>query len=483
MNREKSTPDDVQYRIEKDSLGTVKVPIDALYGAQTQRAVKNFPISGLRFHPNAITSIALLKSAAAEVNTALGLLDTPRGEYIQRAADDIATGIYNDQFPVDIFMTGSGTSFNMNANEVISQLAQNLAREEGNEINIHPNDHVNLGQSSNDVIPSVLHLATLVLLTRGLIPALQTLESALDSKATELSGIVKTGRTHLMDALPIMFSDELGGWKAQIANIRERLIADIPHLGRIALGGTAVGTGLNSGQKFAGDVCTILSEKLQLPIEESRNHFASQSSMDELVNYSSQLKTLASALMKIANDIRLMNSGPHAGLSEIAIKPLQPGSSIMPGKINPVICEAVMQVCAQVIGNDVTVTIGNERGNFQLNTMLPVIGHNVWQSTELLTHVIEKFAAETIIGFSVELENVESRLTRNPMLVTALAPHIGYNAAAAIARQAYNEKRSVIEVARENTSIDEGELRKILAPARLAEGNKKNDIADKSSRQ
>jgi fumarate hydratase class II len=377
-------PTDNSVRIERDSLGDVRVPAGALYGAQTQRAVENFPISDRDFPPVFIRALGLIKGAAAEVNLELGLLDEDKARAIMQAAQEVASGDWDDQFPIDVFQTGSGTSTNMNANEVIANRAtQILGGELGSKL-VHPNDDVNLCQSSNDVIPAAIHVSAFLLTQQGLLPAFRHLHLTLERRSAELQGVVKTGRTHLMDAVPVRLSQEISGWAYGVVQSTERIEGCMLRLGRLAIGGTAVGTGINAHPEFGGRVAAVLAERTGLPFVETEHHFAAQASMDTATELSGHLKTAASALMKIANDLRWMNSGPIAGLGEIRLPALQPGSSIMPGKINPVICEATMMVCAQVMANDQAVTIGNERGNFQLNVMLPLIADNLLESISIL---------------------------------------------------------------------------------------------------
>ncbi len=453
------------YRIERDSLGEVRVPADALYAAQTQRAVDNFPISDLRFPRAAIRALGLIKGAAAAVNLKLGLMDADMAAAIQSASDEVARGEYDDQFPLDIFQTGSGTSTNMNANEVIANLASTkLGRK------VHPNDHVNMGQSSNDVIPTAIHVSAYLLTAEELLPSLHYVKETLDRKAAEVDDVVTTGRTHLMDAMPVRLSQVLGGWSSQIGHGIERLEAALPRLAMLAQGGTAVGTGINAHPDFGRMIAEELSSMTGQPFVTSPNYFESLSSQDAAVELSGQLKVVATTYMKMSNDLRWMNSGPIAGLGEIVLPSLQPGSSIMPGKINPVIPEAMTMVCAQVIGNDVTITIGGQAGNFQLNVMLPVIAHNLIQSITLLASAGRVMADMALAGFTVNRERITSLVGRNPILVTALNPVIGYEKGAKIAKTAYAEGRSLKEVALEMTELTEAELDRLLDPRQLTEG-------------
>lgn len=453
------------YRIERDTLGEVKVPANALYGAQTQRAVDNFPISDLRFPRAFIRALALIKGAAAAVNHDLGLLEADLSKAIQDAAQAVASGAHDDDFPLDIFQTGSGTSTNMNANEVLANLAgATLGRK------VHPNDHVNMSQSSNDCIPTAIHLSAYLAIQEELLPALRKLHQTLIDKAAAVDHVVITGRTHLMDAMPVRLSQEIGGWASQIQHGIQRIESTLPRLAELAQGGTAVGTGINAHPQFGSRIAAKLAEWTNLPLVTSSNYFESLSAQDTAVEVSGQLKVVAVSLMKIANDLRWMNSGPIAGLGEIVLPALQPGSSIMPGKINPVIPEAVAMVCAQVIGNDATITIGGQSGNFQLNVMLPVIAYNLLQSISLLAKGSVVLAEQAIEGFTVNEERVASLIGKNPIIVTALNPVIGYELGAKIAKQAYAEGRSLKDVALEKTSLSAEELDRLLDPRQLTEG-------------
>ncbi|MEQ1545226.1 class II fumarate hydratase [Methyloglobulus sp.] len=454
-----------QYRIEKDSMGELKVPADALYAAQTQRAIDNFPISGLAMPPALIKTVALIKKTAAKANMALGELDGNTGNAIIKASQCILDGQYQDQFPIDVFQTGSGTSTNMNVNEVIATLA---SRASG--IAVSANDHVNMGQSSNDVIPTAIHVSAALECHRALLPALTHLAETIESKAHSLGHITKTGRTHLMDAMPIRFDQELGAWALQIRNGIDRIRSTLPRVYKLAQGGTAVGTGINAHPEFAERFAKLLAEETKLPFQPNTSFFESLSCQDAIVELSSQLKVIAVSLMKIANDLRWMNSGPLAGLGEIELPALQPGSSIMPGKVNPVIPEAVAMVAAQVIGNDATITIAGQSGSFQLNVMLPVIAYNILQSIELITNVSKLLADKAINGFTVREDNLQKALSKNPILVTALNPIIGYAKAAEIAKAAYKQGRPIIEVAAEMTDLERAELEKLLEPGHLTQG-------------
>ena len=458
------------HRIEKDSLGEVEVPLDALYGAQTQRAVDNFRISGIRFPRVFIRALGLIKEFAAEVNLDLGLLEPAVAVAIGRAAAEVASGEWDEQFPIDIFQTGSGTSTNMNANEVIARRAGRILDGETGVGQVHPNDHVNLGQSSNDVIPSAIHVSSYLQVAEVLLPAFTHLAESLRKRAGELADVVKTGRTHLMDAMPVTMEQQLSGWAFQVEQSTERVESCLPRLARLALGGTAVGTGINTHPEFGKRIAEKISLKTGLPFAETDQHFAAQAGMDTVTELSGHLKTAASALMKISNDMRWMNSGPGAGLGEIVLPELQPGSSIMPGKVNPVICEAMMMVCAQVAGNDVAISTGNSRGNFELNVMLPLIAHNVLESITILGKGSRLLADRAVAGFTVNQERITGLLGTNPILVTALSPVTGYDRAAEIAKEARSQGRSILEVAAEMTDIPREELEKLLDPRRLTEG-------------
>ncbi|MBT8077181.1 MAG: class II fumarate hydratase [Gammaproteobacteria bacterium] len=456
---------DDKFRVERDSMGELRVPADALWGAQTQRAVQNFPISGLRMPRRFIAALGLVKWAAAGANAELGLMTTDKAVAIQKCALEVAAGDYDEHFPIDVFQTGSGTSSNMNANEVLARLASD---ELGSEV--HPNDHVNMSQSSNDVIPTCVHVSAAMGIADSLRPALEHLVEVLQGKADETRDVVKTGRTHLMDAMPVTLGQELDGWRAQIESSLERLADTQKRLAELAQGGTAVGTGINAHPKFGEKVAVLLSERTNIDFRPSDSLFEALSSQDAAVEASGQLKVLAVSLMKIANDLRWMNAGPLAGIGEIALPALQPGSSIMPGKVNPVIPEAVAMVCAQVIGNDATVTIAGQSGNFQLNVMLPVVAYNLLQSIEILANASRCLADNAIAGFTVNQDKIDEALDRNPILVTALNPVIGYELGAAVAKKAYAEGRPVKEVAKEMTDLSNEELDRLLDPARLTEG-------------
>jgi len=458
-----------EYRIEHDSMGELQVPADALWGATTQRAVENFPISGMAMPRQFISALGLVKWACAGANNELGLLKNDVATAIQKASLEVAAGDHDRHFPIDIFQTGSGTSSNMNANEVIAHVASgNLGAE------VHPNDHVNMSQSSNDAIPTCVHVSAAIGIHKHLLPALRHLSETLESKADEVGNIVKTGRTHLMDAMPVTLGQELDGWRSQIDHAAERLTDTMRRLTELAMGGTAVGTGINAHPKFGDKVAVLLGEKAGIGFKTAGSKFESLSSQDAAVEASGQLRVLAVSLTKIANDLRWMNSGPLAGIGEIALPALQPGSSIMPGKVNPVIPEAVAMVAAQVIGNDLTVTMGGQSGNFQLNVMLPVISHNLLQSIELLASACTVLADKAIAGFTVNEDRINAAIGRNPILVTALNPVIGYELGAAIAKKSYAEGRPLKEVAVEMTDLTDEELDRLLDPAALTEGGIKN---------
>lgn len=457
-----------RFRIERDSLGELKVPADALWGAQTQRAIENFPLSGLTMPRDFIRALGLIKWAAATSNLELDALDAKRAAAIQKAAMEVVEGRHDAQFPVDVFQTGSGTSSNMNANEVIAHLASRYAG-----VAVHPNDHVNMSQSSNDVIPTAIHLSALLGIEQHLLPALAYLSAVISRRAGDLGETVKTGRTHLMDAMPVTFGQELSGWRGQIDSSSARIMECRARLQSIALGGTAVGTGINAPPKFAARAARYLSLKSGLELKPSPNYFESMSSQDTAVELSGQLRALAVALMKIANDLRWMNSGPLAGLSEITLPALQPGSSIMPGKVNPVIPEAVAMIAAQVMGNDATIAIAGQSGNFQLNVMLPVIAYNLLQSIDLLSNAARALADSAIGDLRVNEARVEAALERNPILITALNPIIGYEAGAQIAKLAYEQGRPVREVAAEHTQLSKEELDRLLDPRALTRGGEK----------
>ncbi len=454
-----------KVRIEHDSMGELQVPEAALWGAQTQRAVQNFPISGRPMPRGFIRALGLVKAAAADVNTELGLLPKATAKAVRKAALEVAEGAYDAQFPIDIYQTGSGTSSNMNANEVIA----NLATRNGKAA-VHPNDHVNLGQSSNDVVPTAIRVSAQLAVVEDLLPSLKHLRKTIEARGKALGKIVKTGRTHLMDAMPLTFGQEFGAWAAQLASAEDRITDALKRLRRLPLGGTAIGTGINADPRFGKQVAKALTELTGTKFESADNKFEGLAAQDDAVELSGQFNALAVALIKIANDLRWMNSGPLAGLGEIELPALQPGSSIMPGKVNPVIPEATVMVCAQVIGHHAAITIAGQTGNFQLNVTLPLIAANLLESVQLLSNVSRLLADSAIAGLTVREDNVRNALDRNPILVTALNPVIGYEKGAAIAKQAYKQNRPVMEVAIEVTGMTEAELKPLLDPAALAKG-------------
>jgi fumarate hydratase class II len=452
-------------RVERDSMGPLDVPADALWGAQTQRALQNFPPTGLRMPRTFIRALALIKHAAAGANAELGDLAPSVASAIQQASLEVSAGHRDDQFPLDVFQTGSGTSSNMNANEVIATIATRLLGAA-----VHPNDQVNMSQSSNDVVPTAIHVSAALVLKEHLQPALQRLREVLATRCAEFTDVVKTGRTHLMDAMPITLSQELSAWLSQIAAAEARLTSVTPRLHALAQGGTAVGTGINARPQFGAVFARHLAESTTIAFRPSDNYFEALSSQDTAVELSGQLKVLSVSLMKIANDLRWMNSGPLAGLAEIALPALQPGSSIMPGKVNPVVAESVTMIAAQVIGNDATITLAGQSGNFQLNVMLPVIAYNLLQSLQLLGIACRNLADHALHGFTINRERMNDALARNPILVTALNPLIGYEKGAAIAKKAYREGRPILDVAAEMTDLSIDELRRLLDPKSLTEG-------------
>lgn len=456
------------FRIEKDSMGEVQVPARAYYGAQTQRAFENFNISKLRFSPAFISALGRVKYSAAKVNSELGMLDQQVSAAIQKAASEVIDNKFDDDFVLDIFQTGSGTSTNMNANEVISNRANELR--EGTDTIIHPNDHVNFGQSSNDVIPTAVRISAVIATTNHLIPALNHLKSVLLEKGEEFKDVVKTGRTHLMDAMPVTMKQEFGGYARQIELGITRVEEALKRMQELPQGGTAVGTGVNTHQEFGKRFAREVSEATGLPFQRTENHFEAQSTVDAPVELSGQLKTIAVGLMKIANDFRWMNSGPNSGLGEVQLEALQPGSSIMPGKVNPVIEESLGMVCAQVIGNDTTITIAGQSGNFELNVMFPIVAHNLLESIGILASASRNFADKSVATLTVRREEIRQMVGKNPILVTALNPIIGYDVAAKIAKTAYAENRAVLEVAREMTDLSDEELRIALDPMKMTEG-------------
>mgnify|MGYP001181917073 FL=1 len=459
----------MKYRIEKDSLGEVKVPQKALWGAQTQRAVNNFPISGIKmdfpFTKSFVSALGLIKDAAAKANLRLKLISAKKSKAISRAAKEVWQEKHHHEFPIDVFQTGSGTSSNMNANEVIANIASKLAK-----IEISPNDDVNMSQSSNDVIPTAIKISAHMDLSKKLMPALELLIKTIDEKAKTLKGTIKTGRTHVMDAMPIDFSEELQAWSSQLSSSKEMLQVLEKKFLELPQGGTAVGSGVNAHKQFAKYFAQEMSKLSGSKCTVSKNFYHELSAQDASVQLSGELKNLAVMLMKISNDLRWMNSGPLAGLSEIQLKALQPGSSIMPGKVNPVIPEAVAMASADVIGNDASITVAAQAGSFQLNVMLPVIAYNLLKSINLLAGAMNVLSKKAIKTFKVNNKNLEASLAKNPILVTALNPIIGYEKAAAIAKKAYKENRPIIDVAAEETDISVARLKKLLDPAKLSKG-------------
>ncbi|RYG12265.1 MAG: class II fumarate hydratase [Burkholderiales bacterium] len=453
------------FRTEHDSMGELQVPSAALWGAQTQRAVENFPISGQPMPRGFIRALGLIKAAAAEVNADLSLLPKGVAKVIRSASLQVAAGQYDEHFPVDIYQTGSGTSSNMNANEVIAALASAAGKAK-----VHANDHVNLGQSSNDVVPTAIRVAAQLAVLEHLLPALKHLRRTIDKRGKSLAKVVKTGRTHLMDAMPLTFQQEFSAWSAQIQSAEDRLQDSLKRLRRLPLGGTAIGSGINADPRFGGKVARTLSVMTRTKFESAANKFEGLAAQDDAVELSGQLSTLAVALIKISNDLRWMNSGPLAGLGEIELPALQPGSSIMPGKVNPVIPEATIMVCAQVIGHHTAITVAGQTGNFQLNVTLPLIAANLLDSIQLLGNASRLLADSAIAGLTVRQAHIREALDRNPILVTALNPVIGYEKGAAIAKQAYKQNRPVLEVAMEVTGLTEKVLKPLLDPAVLAKG-------------
>ena len=456
------------FRIEKDSMGEVKVPENAKYGAQTQRAHDNFPISGIRFTRAFIKALGIIKKNAAQVNFELGLLDQEISKAIQGAAQEIIDGKHDTEFVVDIFQTGSGTSSNMNANEVVARLANecfpNLKTP------VHPNDHVNFGQSSNDVIPTAIRISAVIELKEKFIPALKHLALTFDQKGSEYKHVVKTGRTHLMDAMPITIAQQFGGYARQLRLGIDRIQDAMVRLSELPQGGTAVGTGINTHTDFACEFAKNVSKQTGISFVEAENHFEAQATVDAPVEMSAQIKTIAVGMMKIANDLRWMNSGPNSGLGEIRLAALQPGSSIMPGKVNPVIEESVSMVCAQVMGNDLTVSLAGQSGNFELNVMLPVVAHNLLESIELLANAANNLADESVSKLTIREDIISEKIGKNPVLITALNPIIGYDLAAKIAKKAYAEDRALKDVAKEMTDLSDKELNRALNPMKMTQG-------------
>ncbi|MDQ8702398.1 class II fumarate hydratase [Streptomyces sp. LHD-70] len=445
--------DETAYRVEHDSMGEVRVPAHAKWRAQTQRAVENFPISGQRLERAHIEALAHIKGAAAKVNAELGVLDADRARAVQEAAAEVAEGRWDEHFPVDVFQTGSGTSSNMNTNEVIATLATERLGQD-----VHPNDHVNASQSSNDVFPSSIHIAATAAVTRDLIPALDHLAASLERKSAEFAEVVKSGRTHLMDATPVTLGQEFGGYAAQVRYGVERLRSALPRLAELPLGGTAVGTGINTPAGFSAAVIAEVARATGLPLTEARDHFEAQGARDGLVEASGQLRVIAVGLTKIANDLRWMASGPRTGLAEINLPDLQPGSSIMPGKVNPVIPEAVLMVAAQVVGNDATVATAGAAGNFELNVMLPVLAKNVLESIRLLANASRLLADRTVDGITANAERAREYAESSPSVVTPLNKYIGYEEAAKVAKRALAERRTIREVVLDGGYVDRGDL-------------------------
>jgi len=458
-----------RYRTEKDSLGEVKIPFNALWGPQTQRAIDNFPVSGITFKfpfgRSFLKAMGVIKEAAARANKSLKLIDAKRARGIIKASKEVSSGKHDDQFPIDIFQTGSGTSTNMNANEVIGKLATKYCG-----VEVDPNDHVNMSQSSNDVIPTAINISCHCDLELLLLPALEGLIKAIDDKSKKLEGITKTGRTHLMDAMPIDMSQELNAWKSQLLSTQESLLVVTDKLLFLPQGGTAVGTGINAHPRFTKEFAKEVSKLGKVKAKPSNDFFRSLSAQDTSLQVSGELRNLATILMKISNDLRWMNSGPLTGLGEIELKALQPGSSIMPGKVNPVIPESVAMVCADVIGNDTTVAIAAQSGNFQLNVMLPLVAYNVLKSINILSGALTILANKAIKTFKVNNKKIADNLKKNPILVTALNPVIGYAKAADIAKKAYQEGRPILDVALEETNLSRKRLEKLLDPANLTKG-------------
>ena len=458
-----------RYRTEKDSLGEVKIPFNALWGPQTQRAIDNFPVSGITFNfpfgRSFLKAMGVIKEAAARANKSLKLIDAKRARGIIKASKEVWSGKHDDQFPVDIFQTGSGTSTNMNANEVIGKLATKYCG-----VEVDPNDHVNMSQSSNDVIPTAINISCHCDLELLLLPALEGLIQAIDDKSKKLEGVTKTGRTHLMDAMPIDMSQELNAWKSQLLSAQESLLVVTDKLLFLPQGGTAVGTGINAHPRFTKEFAKEVSKLGKVKAKPSNDFFRSLSAQDTSLQVSGELRNLATILMKISNDLRWMNSGPLTGLGEIELKALQPGSSIMPGKVNPVIPESVAMVCADVIGNDTTVAIAAQSGNFQLNVMLPLVAYNVLKSINILSGALTILANKAIKTFKVNNKKIADNLKKNPILVTALNPVIGYAKAADIAKKAYREGRPILDVALEETNLSRKRLEKLLDPANLTKG-------------
>jgi fumarate hydratase class II len=457
-------------RTESDSMGEMKIPKNAYWGAQTQRAVENFPVSGLRFSKRFIRALGMVKRAAALVNMKLSFLDKEKGKAIVQAAAEVIDGKFDDQFVVDIFQTGSGTSTNMNANEVIASRANEiLIGKIGAKLPVHPNDHVNMGQSSNDVIPSCIHIAALEGLKKDLIPSLRKLGSVFGKKAREFDSIVKIGRTHFQDATPVRLGQEFSGYESMVVHGIERLENTVNSLSELALGGTAVGTGINTHPEFASRVIEMINEWTNLRFKEADNHFEAQGSKDAVVEASSALRVVAVSIMKIANDIRLLSSGPRCGIGEIIVPAVQPGSSIMPGKVNPVIAESVCMIAAQVIGNDATIAVGGFSGTLELNVMMPVMAYNLLQSIDILSNGTRIFSQKCVTGIKANRSRIDDMIDQSLALCTALSPRIGYDAASRIAKKAYESGKTVREVALEESILPPDELEEVMDPRRMTE--------------
>lgn len=457
------------HRIEKDSLGDVKVPVEAWYAAQTQRALDNFPISGIRFSRRFIQALGTVKMAAAKANQSLGILDADKAELIVAAADKVRNGNVDDQFVLDIFQTGSGTSSNMNTNEVISNLATVAAGGAKGDKTVHPNDHVNMSQSSNDVIPTAMHVSAVVAMQEDLLPALADFRNSLLTKSNEFDDVLKSGRTHLMDATPVRLGQEFGGYAAQITQSMSRIETSMEELKELALGGTATGTGINCPAGFAPKAIGFIGEATGIDFRETDNHFAAQAAKDAFVQASGSLNTLAVALLKIANDIRHLSSGPTSGLSEIRLPAIQPGSSIMPGKVNPVLSEAMMMVAARVMGNNTTITVGGQHGNFELNVMMPVMAHAMLESIHILTGALNAFRTGCLVGIEADRERCQELLELNPSIATALNRTIGYDMASKVAKKSAAEKKSVRDVVLEMELMDEATLNDVLDVRHMTE--------------
>ncbi len=457
------------HRIEKDSLGDVKVPADAWYAAQTQRALDNFPISGIRFSRRFIQALGTIKMAAAKANQDLGILESGKADLIVAAAEKVRSGEVDDQFVLDIFQTGSGTSSNMNTNEVISNLATVASGGQKGDKTVHPNDHVNMSQSSNDVIPTAMHVSAVVAMKEDLLPALEAFRAALQAKADEFDDVVKSGRTHLMDATPVRLGQEFGGYAAQIAQAMTRIESSMDELKELALGGTATGTGINCPAGFAPKAIAHISQATGVAFRETENHFAAQAAKDAFVQASGSLNTLAVALLKIANDIRHLSSGPTSGLSEIKLPAIQPGSSIMPGKVNPVLSEAMMMVTARVMGNHTTITISGQHGNFELNVMMPVMAHAMLESVHILAGAMDAFRKGCLVGIEADRERCRELLELNPSIATALNRTIGYDLASKVAKKSAAEKKSVRDVVLEMALLDEATLNDVLDVRHMTE--------------